>query len=349
MRRLLNKIGKIFIELNQKCEDDIRQSVLIVEGSLLLPNNFALIIKGAKKKFVNAKIVVLTFKDKAGFIKDNFPDVVTVVPEDSLKPKKYQLAIKLFYLLRNRFDFIVLSSLDISLILVISLFARCPIYLHNRWMEWYRVRKTTLADLFRKPNKADKNRRRVDRTLKDVLKSLGRFFVIICDFKEEDIGCRILIEDNGYTEVGHVLTAVRRAQELFINPDITILTFARRKQDFTYNFSDKKLVIIGENSHRYSLAMHMLKMHGQKIDYVILTALDTSTIIISCLFFKAKILLYNRWHQWWSLRFRNLFGYLKWVLVITAMIPVYLYLLVMSGIILARTAFRLKLSTDKRL
>jgi hypothetical protein len=346
MRKLLSKIGKIFIELNQKNEDDIRQSVLIVDGSFILPNNFALIIKGVKKKFVNAKIVVLTFKDKAEFIKDNFPDAVTVVPEEGLNPKKYQLAIKLFYLLCNGFDFIVLSSLDISLLLVVAMFARCPIYLHNRWMEWHRIKKATLADLLHKPNRSDSKRRRLDRGIKDIIKSLGRIFLIVTDFKEEDIKCRILVEDNGYTEVGHVLTAVRRAQELFINPDITILTFARRKQDFTYNFSDKKLVIIGENSHRYSLAMHMLKMHRQKIDYIILSSLDASPIIISCLFFKAKILLYNHWHQWWALRFRNLFGYLKWLLVLLVMIPLYFYLFVVAIFVLMKTRFRLGLSTS---
>jgi len=349
MMKLLRKIGKVFIELNQGCEDDIRQSVLIVDGNLILPNNFALIIKGVKKKFVNAKIEVLTFKDKAEFIRDNFPDVVTIVPEDNLKPEKYQLAAKLFHLLRIRFDYIVLSSLDISLVLVVSLFARCPIYLHNRWMEWHRIKKTTLSDLFRKPNKADSNRRRMDRGIKDILKSLGRIFVIVDDFKEEDIKCRILIEDNGYTDVGHVLTAVRRAQELFINPDISILTFARRKQDFTYNFPGKKLIIVGGNAHRYSLAARMLKMCRQKTDYIILSALDISPVIVSCLFFKARTLLYNRWHQWFGLRFRNLFGYLKWVLVILVMVPVYLYLLVMSGIILARTSLRVKLSTQDKL
>ncbi len=348
MRKLLKKIGKVFIELEQKREDQVRQSVLVVDGGMLLANNFALIIKGVQKKFLNAKVMVLTFKDKAEFIRDNFPEAVTITPEDNLRPGKYRLAVKLFRLLRSKPDYIVLSSLDISLLLTVTIFAGCPVFLHNRWMEWYRIKRTTPADLFRKPDRSDTRRRRVDHGIKDILKSLGRVFVHVADFREEDIKCRILVEDNGYTECGHVLTAVRKAQELFINPQITILTFARRKQDFTYNFPDKKVIVCG-GGHKYSLAVRMLKIRKERFNCVILSALDVSPILVSFFSFKAQVFLYNRWHQWFILGFRNLFGYLKWVFIALLMIPVYIYLALMSAIILTRTKLRLALSAEGKI
>lgn len=342
MKKLLKKIGKFFIALSQKEERDIRQPILLVEGSFILPNNFALIIKGVKKKFKNANLVVLTFKDKKEFIRDNFPDVEIIVPESKIQIKRYQLAIQLFFLLRKNFNFIILSSLDISLVLISLLFAKCPVFLHNRWGEWYRIRQRTLLDVLRRVRSTDKNRRR-NNGIKDILKTFGRIFVILSDMNAEDIKYNILIEDNGYTEIGHVLTAVRRTEEIFINPDITLLTIAERKQHFINSFPQMKLVALGENSNRNSLADQMYRMRKDKCNYVVLTTLDIAPILISFVFFRAEVLLYNRWHQWWSLDFKNIWVYFKGVLSFVVMIPVLIYLLITASLILLRTGFRLGL------
>lgn len=75
MKKFLKKINKVFFELQQKNEEDIHQSILLIDGSFILPNNFVLIIKDIKEKFKNANLVVLAFKDKEELIKDNFPDI----------------------------------------------------------------------------------------------------------------------------------------------------------------------------------------------------------------------------------------------------------------------------------
>jgi hypothetical protein len=338
MKKILKKVGKFFIALSQK---DMPQSILLIDSSFILPNNFALIIKNVKEKFKNAKLVVLTSFDKKEFIKDNFPDVEIIVPSDRIRSGKFQLAIQLFLLLRRNFNFIILSSLDISLALISLIFVRCPIFLHNRWLEWYRLRQRTVLDILRGTRSIDKNRRVINKGIKDVIKSLGRIFVILSKVRDEDIKSRILIEDNGYTEVGHVITAVRRAEEFFINPDITILTFTMRKQDFINSFPQMKLVIVGENGNRNSLAVQMYRMRKDKFNYLVLTALDIIPILISFLFFRVEVLLYNRWHQWWSLELRNIWGYLKEILIFLVNIPVLIYLFITACFILLRTRFRL--------
>lgn len=347
MRKILKKIGRFFIILSQKNEEDIRQSVLLVDGSFILPNIFALIIKGVQKKFKNAKISALAFKDKEEFIRNNFPGIEIIVPETKIKIIRYQLAVQLLFLLRKKPHFIILSSLDISTTFVSLIFAKCPVFLHNRWLEWYRLRQKDLSDIFKGVKSADRNRRKKSRGIKDIIKNLGRCFVILSALNEEDTKTRILVEDNGYTDTGHTLTAVRRADEVFINADITILTFAERKQHFVNMFPHMKLIIVEESDNRYRLAIRMYRMRKYRFDYIILTALDISPIVISFLFFKAKVLLYNRWHQWWSLDLRNVWGYFKYILIFLATIPVFIYLLITTSLILFRTGFRLRLMNLK--
>ena len=343
MKKLLKKIGRIFVVLSRKYEKDLRQSILLVDGGFILPNNFALIIKGVRKRFTNANLTVLTFQDKKEFVKDNFPDVEVIVPGDRVKLKRYQLATQLLFLLRRGFDFVILSSLDISVASISLIFAGCPIFLHNRWMGWFRIRQRTLSDILRGVRGTDRNRRRRNNGIKDVIKSAGRIFVILRDIKEEDINNRILIVDNGYTGIGHVLTAVKRAEEIFINPDITVLTFAQRKQDFINNFPNLKIAEIKESKNRYRLAKQMYRLRKHKFNCVILTTLDISPIVVSFLFIRRRVLLYNRWHQWWSLDFGNMGGYFKRVLALLVMIPVFIYLLIAAGLILFRTNFKLAL------
>lgn len=343
MTNLLKRLGRVFFIIKEKNQRQICQSVLLIEGSFILPNNFALIIRNVKERFKNAHLAVLTFQDKKEFIKDNFPEVEVLVSGDRIKSKRYQLDIQLLLLLRKNFKCIILSSLDISPVLISLIFSRCPILLHNRWLEWYILKQRTLSDISHGAKSADRNRRKINRGIKDIIKTFGRAFVILSDVNVEDIKSRILIQDNGYTETGYILTAVRKVGEIFINPDITLLTLMERKQDFINSFPQMKLVVVGENNNRNSLAIQMYRMRKDKFNYVVLTTLDIVPILISFLFFRADVLLYNRWHQWWSLDFRNIFGYLKELLRFLVTIPVFIYLFITVCLILFRTRFRLGL------
>jgi hypothetical protein len=348
MKKLIKKLGRCFIALTPTDENKLRQSVLLIEGSFILPNNFALIIRNTKEKFKNARLVVLAFKEKKEFIQDNFPDVELIIPEEKAKLKKYRLAIKLFFLLCRRFSFVVLSSLDISTLVVALIFGRCPIYLHNRWLEWYRIRQRTLLDILCRRQSADAEQRIRHKGIKVLLKSLGRMFVILTQVNDKDLKSRILIVDNGYTEIGPVLTAIKKAESNFVNPKLTILTLSKRKEDLLNNFPYLKEDIIGQNNRGFSLGWGILRMGNYQFTHILLTALDIWPILSAFLYRKAKILLYNQWHQWWTLKPRNIFGYIREILVFLVMIPVFIYLSIASIFILLRTNIRLVLLKSER-
>ena len=344
MKMFIKNIGRFFVELSRQEEDNFKESVLLVDGSFILPNNFALIIRDVRNKLRNAELTVLVFEDKKDFIRDIFPDIEIIVPPAKFKNKRHRLAIQLLFLLRRRFKFVILSSLDISLLAVSMAFTRRPVFLLNRWMEWYRIRQRMLTDLIARRKSADSAKRKTYRGIKEIVRLAGRFFIILTEVKEDDIATNILIEDNGYTETGYIISAVRNSGKIFINPHITMLTFDSRKEDFINNFSHLDLVAIDPGRNRYKMAMEMYRLRHREFDFVILTSLDVSPVLASFLFLRAKILLYNRWHQWWVLRFRNLLGYLKAGALFLATIPITIYLLVVSGFVLVRTFVRSQLA-----
>ena len=216
MKTFFKVIGKLFVGLTQKEIPQIRQSVLLIDGSFISVNNFSLIARGVKGKFRNANLTVLTFQDKKEYLKDNFPDAEIIILDDKIVVKRHELSVQLLRLVfKRRFDFVVLSSLDILILTVSLFFSRCPVFLYNRWFEWYQVRFWTLRDILRGVKSADNNRRKINRSLKDIVKSMGRIFVILTEVSEKSVECPILIEDNGYTNIEHVLTAVKRAREIF--------------------------------------------------------------------------------------------------------------------------------------
>lgn len=341
MKKIIKKLGRFFVTLTELDESNMRESVLLVDGSFILPNNFALITKGVMNRFRNAKLFILTFKERENFVRENFPDAEIITPSGFIKIKKYQLAMQLLFLLRKRFRFVILTSLDVSTTPIALVFAKSPVFLYNRWLEWYRIRFKSILGILLMERGADRNRRKRNYGIKDLLKSLGRILVVLCYIEDREIVTPILIEDNGYSELGYIIAAVRKAGQIFINPAINILTFPDRKRDFLNLFPRAEMVIIEDNAGSYALAKRMYQLRGRRFDYIVLTSLDISPILISLLFFKGKILLFNLWHQWWRLDFRRLGGYVKNILIFLFMVPVFAFLFFFASFILLRTRIRL--------
>lgn len=343
MKKILNNLGKVFVVLDQKQERDIRQGVLLVDGSSMLHNKLALIIKGVKEKFKNANLSVLTFKDKEVFLRENFPDIEIIIPKDKGIINKYRLALKLFSLLKREYSFIILSSLDISLVFVSMVFGRQPVFLYNRWFEWYRVRCRTLLDILLMAKSVDKNRRKINRGIQDMIRSMGRSFIILSNLYEEEIKTHVLVADDGRGELGYITTAVKKAKANFINPDMSVITFPGREHYFTGIIPAERVFAAKDPERKFSLAIQICRMRRAGFSRIVLTSLDIAPILASFLFIKADVLLYNKWHEWWRLGFRTIYGYIKAMLDFLCAVVIVMYLLITCGFILLKTAFGLLL------
>jgi hypothetical protein len=341
MKKILKSIGRIFMILTKTNEHDMRQSVLLIDGGFILPNNFALIIKGVKEKFQNAKLTILTFSEKKDFLTENFPDAEIIIPGDKGIIKKYRLAMKLFSLQLERYSFIVLSSLDVSLVLIVMLFGRQPVFLYNRWFEWYRVRHRTFLDVFLGTRSADGNRRKENRSMQEAIRSLGRSFMVLSSLREEDMATSALVIDDGRGDLGYITTAVKKSKIMFINPDISVMTFPGREHYFTGIVPEKKVIAVKNPYKKLNLVFGIYRAAKTKFNYVVLTNLDMVPIFASFLFMNSRVVLYNKWHEWWILSLRTMYGYVEAMLGLLRAMVIFAYLLIACGFVLLKTYFGL--------
>jgi hypothetical protein len=187
---------------------------------------------------------------------------------------------------------------------------------------------------------ADHNNRRPGESLKKLIKSFGRAFIILDDFEEDKVISSLLIIDNGYTDSGHVLMAVRKAESLFVNPSVTILTFASRKHHFEATFPQVRIETIASDRGKYALAWRMIDLRKEKFSDIILTTLDITPVAVSLLSLGSRFFLYNQWHEWWSLRFKGVRDYANTVFRLLRLVPFSVYLAFSSGSILLLSCLR---------
>ena len=340
MKRLLKKIGRFFIVIRQVYEHQVRQEVLVMDSGQVSSVDLAQILRNVKERFKNGKVVVWVQRDREDLLMRAFSDLEIIIVKQGLLWKYAQL----FSFFKRRFGFVVLSALDPSTIFMTLVFAHCPVFLHNRWSEWYRLRVKTLRDVLQGTQGIDK-RRRYGSGVQEWLRAAGRAVVLLTECAEQDVHIPVLFVDNGYTDIGHVSTGVRRTAEVIINPDITILTFAARKHYFENMFPHMKLVVLPDSDERFALARRMWRLRKNRFQRVVLTTLDISPIAVSFMRLRARTLLYNKWHQWWVLEPRDLWGYARKACGVFIIVPVFIYLLIAGIYILTRTLARVAVLT----
>ncbi|MBL7196713.1 MAG: hypothetical protein ISS47_01290 [Candidatus Omnitrophica bacterium] len=144
--------------------------------------------------------------------------------------------------------------------------------------------------------------------IKKIIKIIGRVFITLKQENERIIGQSVLIVDNGYSWLGHLVSGIERIKKGFPRAKISVLTFEQRKSDLQKDFSGLNYIHPSQRlkPKRYQIALQMLMMREKKFDLIVLSSLDISSLIAALLFLKSKVVLYNQWGQWWFLRLRNI-------------------------------------------
>ncbi|MDD5680974.1 MAG: hypothetical protein PHI59_07015 [Candidatus Omnitrophica bacterium] len=140
-----------------------------------------------------------------------------------------------------------------------------------------------------------------------MLSGLGRVFVILTDEQNKILRRSVLIVDNGYYPQEHLRSVVAETQRRIPASEVAILSFEHRRGYLQENFPDIKAVFPGKwiRPQRYSLAIKLLILSRRGYDFVVVMSLDKTPIIVALLFMNAQLFLYNRWNEWYLLRFRN--------------------------------------------
>lgn len=147
----------------------------------------------------------------------------------------------------------------------------------------------------------------------------------------------VLVVDNGYVSLQHLGQAVTQIKERLPQGKITLITFPHRREFLKSRFPNVEIVFPGRSLiPRYQIAAQILRMCRTKYDHVVLLSLDITPIIVSLLFMRGKVLLYNRWHQWWRLELRSIFEILFIPIRLLIDILVFLYLILAVSFIFFR-------------
>jgi len=349
MKKTIKKLGRIFVDLAEKNRIILTPKILVVDNGYASFFQLESCIEKLKIKFPETRIEILTFEYRESKILNNFPDVKIYLASNKWI-KKYQIAFSMLKLWRKNFDFVVLLSLDITPVIVSLLFMRKKkVLLYNKYFQWWQVRLRNLGESLKYVPKSS-----YVFSLKKLLNKIGNRFIYLALRGEELLKYKILVIDNGYAKIEQITKCLSDISMVLPNSKNYLLTYPQRRNHFIEeleftSFIDMKKSFI----KRYQLALNMLRIRKQRFDYVVLPSLDISPLIVTLLFLrKDKVLLYNKWHQWWVLKFRNvseisLIPKTIGRFIINIFIFLYL-LLVVSLIYLKRMLNTLLLKTDEK-
>lgn len=345
IKRTIKRIGRCFIALKQENEGVISQSVLLVDNGYSWLGYLHSAIEKIKKYFPNADISVLTFTERKAHLQKDFPALKFILPSERIGPKRYQVALQMLKIRKQRYDFITLFSLDIIPTVVSLLFMNSKVVLYNQWEQWWSLRLRNINEVF----KIIYVKKKSKFNLKNFLKRIGLFFILLQREDEEAFKYSILIVDSGYALYEQIDNAMQQIKEAMPGAKISLLALEQR-EELKNNFPDIDIIKPGKCIiKKFRIARHMFKLRKNRYDYIILLSLDITPIIVSMLFMKGKVLLHNRWHQWWTFKPRSMKGYLMVIpqLILNSVIFVYL-LISVSWIFLKRSFNIFRFSLLKR-
>lgn len=134
---ILKRIGLFFVLLQRNNGDALRHSILIVDNGYALFGQIVRAIERVKNSLPRAEISVLTLEQRRE-LKDKFPDLKTIKHGECII-RRYRLARHMIKLKKNKYDYVILLSLDITPIIVSVLFMNIKVILYNQWHQWWLI------------------------------------------------------------------------------------------------------------------------------------------------------------------------------------------------------------------
>ena len=340
IKRIIKRTSRGIFSLKQEDEKIIAQSVLIMDNGYCRLADLHAAARKIRDYFPKAKISVLALAQRCSLLRNEFPEFEFIICSPKLKPRKYRIALQLFFLRNKNFDCILNFSLELTPLIIHLFLFKSRIILYNQWGQWYSLRLRKVSETFRAAYRKQKSRF----SFKNLLKRIGLFFVLLIPDDEQALSHNILIVDDG--AVGsQLIYTVHRIKENLPLARVTLLTLGKRKevdgeQAIAKIIRPDKFLI-----KRYRIARHMLKLRKNNYDYVVLLSLDITPIIASVLLRPGRVLLSNQWHQWWRLNLKPAGYYLmlvpRCILSLVIKIIIFIYLVINVSWIFLMRAFNI--------
>lgn len=299
IEKLIKRIGRFMFFLKQDDNAAIAQSVLITDNGYSCLTDLIIAIRKIKNYFPKSKVTVLTLAERSAQLQNEFSGLEFIICAQKTRPRRYRIALQLLFLPRKKYDYLLNFSLDISPLLVQLLLFKGRVILYNQWGQWCSLRLKKVSEVF----KHSYSKPRSKNSLKNYLKRIGLFFVLLKTDDEQALVHNILIIDDGLV-AGQFIYAARRIKEDLPYARVTVLTALKRNEPEEESSINGIIRADKFWIKKYRLSRHMLRLKDSNYDYVVLLSLAIAPVIISVLFMKGRVLLNNRWHQWWTINFK---------------------------------------------
>lgn len=322
IKKTIKKIGKGIIALKQESDKIIGQSVLIVDNGYSWIGYLTSSIEKIKDYFPRAELSVLTAPERKSILEKDFSALEFILPSQRLRPKRYQIALQMLKMRKKRYDFIILFSSDITPVIISLFFFKSKVVLYNQWGQWWPLRLRNFSEIF----KVTYTKKKTRLSLKSLFKRIGLFFVLVQRQDEDSLKHSILVVDNDYTPFGHIDIGIERIKQSLPKAEISVLTTGQREglkghfHGLRINQASDCIV------KRLRIARHMLALRKNRYDYIVLLSLDVMPIIVSMLFMKGKVILFNHQQQWWVLKPKSTRRYLMVIPQFILNIIIFIYL-----------------------
>lgn len=143
-KNIFRRIGLFFVLLQHKNEEILKHQILLIDNGYASTEQIECVIRRIKESLPWAKISILASEQRRT-IKDNFYDLKFIRP-DGYMIGKYRIARHMLRLRKNRYDYVVLLSLDITPIIASLLFKNSKIFLYNQWHQWWVLKPKPIKD-----------------------------------------------------------------------------------------------------------------------------------------------------------------------------------------------------------
>ncbi len=141
-KSLPRRIGLSFVLLQRKDEKVLKHSILIVDNGYVLFEQIKCAIQRIKESLPEAKISVLALEQREE-LKDNFPNLEIITPNKYII-KAFPIIRDMLRLRRNRYDYIILLSLEIMPIFASIFFMNSKVILYNQWHQWWLLKPKSM-------------------------------------------------------------------------------------------------------------------------------------------------------------------------------------------------------------
>jgi len=298
---MMKRLAKGIFSLNEVDQSACSESVLIVDSQQTPLATQRECLEEVLKHYPRAEIVMLTFPERVGYWQEQFPEIKLCVPAQRYIPIRYSMAIGIAAQLHKRPELVVLSSLAITPLMIALMFGSAKVILYNQWQQWWHIKKKRITEIFSLSYKQVNG----SLSLRSAFKKAGLFFVSLRQGDSRLLEKQILLVDNGYAEKKQIQKAVAYIKSVYPCVNLHILFPYHRAGVGHVTEGASLLYTLPFFINRYSIARHMFRLRQAAYDRVFLLSLDVTPIFATIFFKKAKIFLYNKYCQLWSIRFKS--------------------------------------------